>query len=109
MAIAQEDLPQFGLADRLRKGREHAGMTIEQMAAELTARGRKTSSSAVSLWEKGSQPRKLMDLVPLWAAITGIPTDWYFRQLSSYLTLAEIPDGQMELALGDHSARVVVV
>lgn len=79
MAAIQNELPVFGLGDRLRKAREFRGIKAAPMAAALTDLGRKTSPSSVSAWENGeSQPRKLQELVRLWASITDIPEAWFW-------------------------------
>jgi transcriptional regulator with XRE-family HTH domain len=108
MAMPQhQGLPSFGLGDRLRKAREYRGFTLEYMSQELTRLGREgSSSSSISDWERGSQPRHLENTVKLWAEITDFPVEWFYSQMWSKLTSVEMPQGQMELPLGDHAQRI---
>lgn len=102
MAAIQNQLPEFGIGDRLRKAREFRGFTGAQMADLLTERGRKTSSSSVSAWEReAAQPQHLVDLIGLYALVTDLPESWFWTGhtdtpgLSDDLLLA----GQMTLPL----------
>lgn len=102
MALPQGELPTFGLGDRLRKAREFRDMSIETMAEELTSLGRKTSGSSVSGWERNeTQPRRLTELVGLWATITGIPENWFWGGNNDIVVLSHdgVLAGQMALPL----------
>lgn len=73
------DIPQFTMADRLRKAREHAGVDQRQFADELGI-----ARATVSNYERGAvQPRKIV--LKAWALRTGVPLEW--------LETGEVPSG----------------
>jgi transcriptional regulator with XRE-family HTH domain len=64
------DIPEWTLADRLRKAREHAGMKqIELANATGIAR-----SSIVNYEGGKAEPRR--PVLAAWAMATGVPLDW---------------------------------
>lgn len=65
-------VPQFTQGDRLRKAREHSGLHMRDLAAEIGV-----SEASVSRYESGKQkPRRATVLT--WALATGVDFDWLF-------------------------------
>ena len=65
-----DTLPTFTIADRMRKARQHAGLSVEVMAAELGI-----SRNTVTNYESGrSVPTDAR--LNLWSRVTGVPVDW---------------------------------
>ncbi|WP_405472347.1 helix-turn-helix domain-containing protein [Paenarthrobacter ilicis] len=63
-------IPQFTVADRLRKAREHTGLDQLEFAEELGV-----SRATVSNNERGVvSPRKIV--LKAWALRTGVPVSW---------------------------------
>ena len=65
------ETPEWTLGWRLQRALAHAGMTTEEMAAELGV-----TRQTVSRWinERGAQPRA--GFVKLWALRCGVPYEW---------------------------------
>ncbi|MFW6033829.1 MAG: helix-turn-helix transcriptional regulator [bacterium] len=61
--------PRFLLPDRIRKAREYAGLSQQQLADELTV-----SRQSVVSWESGRRPLPIM--VREIARVTGVDPDW---------------------------------
>ena len=69
-AAAPQTVPQWTQADRLRKAREHAHMSQQQLAAATGL-----SRRSISAYEQGdSVPRRPALLA--WAVATGVPLAW---------------------------------
>ena len=69
--------PTWTLGDRLRKARDVAGLTQAEMADALVARGFRASRQAITNWETdAAQPRRMMDIIDAWAAITEVDVAW---------------------------------
>lgn len=65
-------LPVWSLGDRLRKAREHAGLSRDELADKLGVK-----KNSLWNWEtNASQPRDLLDVVERWAQATGVPAAW---------------------------------
>lgn len=64
------DVPTWSLGDRLRKAREHAGLTQEDMGAELDV-----SRRSIGAYESGTTPLKRPQLIA-WALRTGVDLAW---------------------------------
>ena len=65
-------IPEWTLADRLRKARSVAGLTQEEFAERLGAK-----SAAYSHWEAGrNTPRNLVAIAQRIEMLTGIPAAW---------------------------------
>src|SRR4029077_20727315 len=63
-------IPQWTMLDRLRKARETAGFSKEDLAAAL-----EVSRSTVGNYENGKvRPQPIV--VKMWAMITGVPVEW---------------------------------
>lgn len=62
-------VPQWTLADRLRKAREEAGLSQEQLEA-LSGVSRRT----ITNYEKGAKPKR--SALIAWAVSTGVPLPW---------------------------------
>lgn len=70
MTQVLEQIPQFDLADRMRKGLREAGLDVQEMAAYLGV-----SRSSVSSWINGRiQPS--LQTQRLWAMRCGVPFEW---------------------------------
>lgn len=72
MEIVQENavIPEWSLGDRLRKAREHAGLSQTRLGAEIGV-----SLASVMRYETGKNiPRRPVLL--LWALATGIDLNW---------------------------------
>lgn len=68
-SAAEARVPSWTQADRLRKAREHAGLTQEQMAAEIGIARR-----SVSAYESGATVKRPVLLS--WAMRTSVPLAW---------------------------------
>lgn len=78
-------IPQFTQGDRLRKARQHAGLHMAALAAELGV-----SEASVSRYESGKQnPRRAQVLT--WALATGVDCDWLLDGTDHALRGAESP------------------
>ena len=66
----QQAVPQWDLADRMRKALRHAGVGVQEMAEYLGV-GRNT----VSTWING-RIRPSTQTLRLWALRCGIPLEW---------------------------------
>lgn len=66
-----EAVPPWTLGWRLRRALDYAGMSVEQMAAELDV-----SRSTLSRWmsDRGTPPRRLY--LDAWARLTQVPAEW---------------------------------
>lgn len=64
-------IPEWTLAWRMKRSLAHAGITVEQMAAEIGV-----SRSTVSGWinDHGAEPR--VGYLKLWAIRCGVPLEW---------------------------------
>lgn len=63
-------IPEFTFGDRLRKAREHAGVTTEEMAAAVDV-----STRTVGNYENDRTPVR-GPVVKVWAMRTGVPVEW---------------------------------
>lgn len=73
-------LPKWTLGDRLRKAREHAGVSRDQMAVRLGV-----TPGAISHWERDRQrPKDLVDTVERWSTETGVPAAWLLGLTKMY-------------------------
>lgn len=66
-------VPRWSIGDRMRKARIHAGMTTDDMAADI-GRTRRT----ISNYESGSTEAPLL-VLRQYALRTGVPLDWIVR------------------------------
>ncbi len=65
-------IPEWTLADRLRKARQHAGMKQKAFADAL-----QVTSSAYAQWEAGnSKPRELVAIARRIELLTSVPAAW---------------------------------
>jgi transcriptional regulator with XRE-family HTH domain len=96
MAIPAENV--FSLGELMAKAREDAGLDQEQMRQLIGV-----SRTTISRWENNRGAPSIAEF-RTWATVTG--ADWLWRQVWSCLTPVDMPEGQMELALDDHAARV---
>ncbi len=72
-------IPQWTMADRLRKARDHAGLSQAELADAIGV-----SRNSISSYETGSiQPRRIV--LNAWSLTTGVPLAW--------ITTGEMPDG----------------
>lgn len=73
MAAAQHAVvPEFTFGDRLRKAREHAGLSREELAETLGV-----NVKSLWNWEAGlNKPRNVVELAQQWADATGVPAEW---------------------------------
>ena len=78
MSMATADLiPEWTLGDRLRKAREVANLSREEMAARLAAAGIRTTTASVWNWENDvSRPRDVLGTTYIWAEICGVNVEW---------------------------------
>lgn len=86
-------VPEWTLADRLRKARVHAGLEQSDLARALDV-----TPSAVSRWEKGAPIKR--PFVSAWALRCGVPFEWLWNGTTNppdqgtgqfaWLTVAEI-------------------
>lgn len=67
---AAQDVPQFDLADRLRKAREQAGLDQGELAHKLGI-----ARTTVSAYESRNRPPSRLALIG-WALLTGVPIEW---------------------------------
>lgn len=76
--MTSQTIPIFTVGDRMRKARDHAGLSSAEMADSLRARGiRAQGSQTVTNWERdANQPRDLLTTLEAWADITGVPLWW---------------------------------
>ena len=66
-----DNIPQWDLGDRMRKGLRHAGISVGEMAEYLGV-----ARETVSTWTNGRiKPSK--QTLMLWAMKTGVPYEWY--------------------------------
>lgn len=77
----QPIIPEWTRADRLRKAREHAGLTQAEMSEALLQHGIAASRSTVSAWERGENKpvqggHDIASLCEAWAEITGVSREW---------------------------------
>src|SRR5579862_107484 len=72
--------PVWTLGDRLRKSREVAGMTREEMADRLG-----TTKASVWNWENDvSKPRDVLATTQEWADLTQVEVEWIRSRCSSF-------------------------
>jgi transcriptional regulator with XRE-family HTH domain len=64
-------VPQWTLADRLRKAREAAHLDQKDIAEALGV-----TQAAVSRWECGGKPRNVLAVVSAWAEATNVDQLW---------------------------------
>jgi transcriptional regulator with XRE-family HTH domain len=64
-----QQIPEWTLADRLRKARESAGLSQQEMADHLGL-----SRVTVGTYENGATPK--LAVLRVWAMRTGVPLDW---------------------------------
>ena len=89
------DIPEWTLGDRLRKAREHAGLTQAELAHMIGI----ARSSVVSYESDRTTPSR--PVVLSWSMATGVPTEWVLgwdpvltgRGLRRAPTFTLIPDG----------------
>lgn len=79
-------VPQWTVADKIRKAREHAGLSQQQLADRLSV----TRTSIVN-WERG-HTRPLRVLLGLLAAETGVDPDWLASDDAQVINLRGLPD-----------------
>jgi DNA-binding XRE family transcriptional regulator len=72
-------VPVWTIGDRLRKSREMAGYTTEEMA-ELLGCGRRS----LVRWENGAIPKRMV--ITAWAHHTRVPLEWFEEGLESLPT-----------------------
>lgn len=99
----EPELPEWTLGDRLRKAREHAGLSREELADILGVK-----KNSLWNWEAdASRPRDLVDLLHKWSKATGVPAQWllgigltsqYQSALPLRLVLGGVPE-QLSLRL----------
>ena len=91
-------VPELELGDRLRITREKAGISREDMAAHFGK-----SVGALSHWETGrGEPRHMLDVVLLWAELTGYDYRWIaFGDSSNDVSLRYMPGWDDQLSLFD--------
>jgi transcriptional regulator with XRE-family HTH domain len=63
-------VPEWTLGDRLRKARIWAGLTTDEMAAELDV----TTRTVTNYESDHTRPRR--PVIALWALRTGVPFEW---------------------------------
>jgi transcriptional regulator with XRE-family HTH domain len=93
--------PEWTQGDRLRKSRETAGLTQEQIG-ELLAdlnNGNAVKHSTVAAWERDrNQPRNFMAMIDRWSEITRVPKAWLLgidsRSTSIHWPLVPVGDNQ---------------
>ncbi|HEU4543320.1 MAG TPA: helix-turn-helix domain-containing protein [Jiangellaceae bacterium] len=78
-------VPQWTVADKIRKAREHAGLSQQQLADRLSV----TRTSVVN-WERG-HTRPLRVLLGLLAAETGVDPDWLASDDAKVINLSRLP------------------
>lgn len=69
--VTEAGLPEWDLADKMRKSLRHAGISVEEMADELDV-----SRTSISNWING-RIEPSAHTVMAWALRTGIPYTWY--------------------------------
>lgn len=70
--------------------------------------------STLKTWENGTKPQDILEVADRYVAACdeagiSVTADWILRggfAIWSCLTPVDMPEGQMELALDDHAARV---
>ena len=69
--MSTEAIPQWTLADHLRKAREHAGLEQVELAERMGV-----ARNTVSRYEQAiSEPKWYV--VRMWAEATGVPLEWF--------------------------------
>jgi transcriptional regulator with XRE-family HTH domain len=71
--MRSDEVPEWTLGDRLRKAREHAGLSQEQMARLLHV-----SPATISNWETGARHARggEINMARRWAKETRVPETW---------------------------------
>jgi transcriptional regulator with XRE-family HTH domain len=70
--------PEWTLGDRMRKARDHAGLSQDEMGQKLTPiSGQPVKHTTIATWERDvHQPRNLMAVLELWAEVTNVDLHW---------------------------------
>lgn len=91
--MTTDTIPQWTFGDRLAKAREHAGISVEQMADELGV-----SRNTIGNYEAERTTPKA-GVVKAWALITGVSFEWIVegRPSSEWSTAGDLCPGQMSL------------
>lgn len=72
MALAEAQIPEWTLGERLAKARKVVGLTQKGMAEKMDV-----SASAIAKWESGNgEPQNFMDTIDRWSEITGVDPAW---------------------------------
>jgi len=79
-APGTEQVPQFDLADRMRKALRHADVGVQEMAGYL-----EVSRNAVGTWINGRN-RPSPQTIRLWALRCGVPFEWLRHGTESALS-----------------------
>lgn len=81
MSLAEtEAIPSWSLGDRLRKAREHAGLSRDQLAAKLSV-----PKGTLWKWETdATRPRDVVEMADRWAQATGVPVAWLLGLTKMY-------------------------
>ncbi len=88
MSTQHATIPEFDITDRLRKAREIAGLTQQQLATEMGV-----AKTTVSNYEAGATTNHRTIVLNAWSAATGVPVAW----LRWGVTVPDDPSG-----LGNH-------
>ena len=83
MQLVPGRIPEWSIADRLRKARESAGLEQTELAAATSI-----SRATISAAERGHRVPSRSNM-RLWSMATGVPLAW----LESGMTPPESPDG----------------
>lgn len=80
MTNTPTEIPQFDLADRLRKALRHSDTSVAEMAEYL-----EMSRGTIGMWIRGeTQPKRA--IVRLWALKTGVSYEWLLGEGPGWTT-----------------------
>ncbi len=112
--------PEWTLGDRMRKARDYAGLSQDEMGQQLAAiTGQPVKHTTIATWERDvHQPRNLMAVLELWARVTNVDLHWLvFGGVTEgahnprYVNVSGVttPLGQMELPLLERIAQPLLL
>lgn len=95
-------IPQWSFADRIRKVRRDAHMTIEQMAVALGVGDKRYAA-----WETGrNTPADITDIAVRLERVTGVPRTWFLGWIDED-PRPDGPDGGSESHLRESNPRPI--
>ena len=93
-------VPEFDIADRMRKALRHAGISVQQMAEYLDV-----DRSTVSTWING-RISPSTQTVRLWALRTGVPFTWMCHGTMEPCDLRPPASGSNDVSAASHGHRI---